>query len=478
MNTTWYYHTWPTTATATATESSTTAESSITAESLTTAESEWDNSICFHRGLYRHLQVALLSVIALTGFLFNTLVVVSIALSKKLHVTQSYFIASLSASDIIRCAVYHPFHAYGLVSCGNWQPTSVVCFIITAVDHICNLQTLLSFPLIAYNRYVLVAKPQGVYKIRYTPLKTVAMVMLSWTVAAIFVVVAIATDADNVHFDIGLGLCGFVRGSWWSRMVTYFELTILLCCFLVSARCYIRIFRYVKLEVHNKCIPTSNQIRSQAMRLKATKSMLLITLSFTIFCAPYFLLLAIDPELSTNAAMAIFSATGLFLSITAVLNPLIYSVKNKPYRQAMKSVMMCRMPHKDIRDSLRRMKKRTTTIRNRIRAANAFDVQPTDATPGGNLENDHPAASEGTKSMGAPPFLRRTNWLSRFSLRGEQTTSVAGIVATTSVKKFTPPEGTSTDTPGPVDFSKGTRISGERSRYILEKQPTYSTFPC
>ncbi len=84
--------------------------------------------------------------------------------------------------------------------------------------------------------------------------------------------------------------------------------------------------------------------------------MMLLTVVYCVCCFPYFCLKALD--LSLTYTSWIHDLVSLLLYSTSVLNPIMYAGRNKPYRQAMKSLLYCKIPDKTLRDSLKRIAER------------------------------------------------------------------------------------------------------------------------
>ena len=67
-----------------------------------------------------------ISFIAVFGSVGNGLVIVSVALSRKLRTATNVYVVSLSATDLLTCLCL-PWHALAVVSVEGWPMDMVVC---------------------------------------------------------------------------------------------------------------------------------------------------------------------------------------------------------------------------------------------------------------------------------------------------------------------------------------------------------------
>lgn len=87
-------------------------------------------------------------------------------------------------------------------------------------------------------------------------------------------------------------------------------------------------------------IKDQRDIKSKRNEWRITKMVLAIFLSFVACYLPITIVKVADPEVECPG-LHIFSYIMLYLS--ACINPIIYVIMNKQYRQAYKTVLMCRV---------------------------------------------------------------------------------------------------------------------------------------
>jgi len=104
---------------------------------------------------YSPLTTALLAIIissvALTTIVGNTLVIAAFATDKKLRLFGNYFILNLAISDLIVGLLIFAYTPYLLIGC--WQLTRVGCLTFLFLDYVVPLASAWNMALISLDRY-------------------------------------------------------------------------------------------------------------------------------------------------------------------------------------------------------------------------------------------------------------------------------------------------------------------------------------
>lgn len=293
-------------------------------------------------------------LLALCGMFLNSLVLLCISLARKLQVTSSFFIANLNASGVILCGVVFPLYILDVNDGSPGRGTTTYCMVHSITCRVCITQILISIAQISYNRYVLMAKSKAVYEKRYNCHRSLFLIATSWVLAAILVGCPLISSHSFIAYSPEIGYCDFGSSN---LVVPYLSLTVFLVCLCLVARCYIKVYRHLRSEMSRlKEIPNSQQIKSKRVRYKATKNMFLLTVTYSTCCFPHFIVQVLRTHF--DVPFQIHLVTNMMLYATPVLNPILYACRNKMYWIAMKAVLSCKMPDRQLRESLKRIEER------------------------------------------------------------------------------------------------------------------------
>ncbi|XP_064633717.1 QRFP-like peptide receptor [Lineus longissimus] len=300
------------------------------------------------------IPIILLLIICITGLILNFLIILATILSKRLQSPTNLFIFSLSLSDLLLCAVPCTFYAYSALY--KDFKSGPFCGIASSVIHICTLQTLFSFPLIAYNRFVLVVRSRQRYLRCYTMFNSITMVLGSWVLAIGVVLIILFLHPLEFDYYPSKRICVNPAST---PAISIMELCTLVLCFTLALRSYIEIYTHLRKATGKATsIPTSNQIRNRKAKVKVTKNMFWVTAVFCVCCLPITVLRVVDMKAKLVASFWHRMFRILFF-ISGVANPLIYAARHQLYKDAIRSILQCKRPDKIYMDSLRRIAKRS-----------------------------------------------------------------------------------------------------------------------
>lgn len=176
-------------------------------------------------------------IIAITGLLLNTMVLLVFALSKKLQITANYFIASLATSGLLLCTLTYPWFAYSLMT-HAWVLPEMLCYMPVLTTHISMLQTVVCIAMISYNRYVLLAKTKDIYQRRYSHTRCIILIIISWSISFVIVLPISSTSFALVEYNPAYHTCDFKSSD---RILPILELVVLVLCLFLIVRCYLKV---------------------------------------------------------------------------------------------------------------------------------------------------------------------------------------------------------------------------------------------
>ena len=101
------------------------------------------------------ITLGLLSLITVSG---NVLVILSVAIFRKLHTIPNMFVVSLATADLIMGSVVIPLGAHLLIA-GEWRLGTNACNAWTSIDILSVTASICTLCMIALDRYVAITMP-------------------------------------------------------------------------------------------------------------------------------------------------------------------------------------------------------------------------------------------------------------------------------------------------------------------------------
>ncbi|XP_072022792.1 olfactory receptor 2T3-like [Amphiura filiformis] len=282
-------------------------------------------------------------VIGLTG---NIAFLIVLACLPHMRTITNFYLGNLAVADItFLCSLsYEVLVAYILSPVVKTVPytSSLGCGLNTAVKYTSHIASVGLIFLVTLERYYGICKPLQ-HRMVVAKGRTCKLVSIAWLVGLFFAALVVPKYASfhskcitwpnkDKYDDMPsmIKSCNTVHPFFniFQAIVLAFPLALVLS---INSVLYIRI-----VQSHN--------VRNQVARL------LIITGTFFFFCCvPEFILRLNGVALTLSEAavgfkmrhVVVWLARGL-TTITAVVNPLIYSVTNQQYRRAFTQVFMCR----------------------------------------------------------------------------------------------------------------------------------------
>lgn len=284
--------------------------------------------------------------VALTAFLGNALLCLSIYKTLGFRAPQNYYIANLAAADMLFAAFCLPFFPAALIK-GKWIFGDTFCQVQGSLIFILVNASLLTMALIAVNRLFKLTKSVNIYRKIYGKRNILLSILLVWVVS-ITLVVAVFSFGDRVfRFHPGKFLCFLDmnenEGVRFYTLGAYVIVTTVV--FPVIIFCYYKVYR--KVKAHFAEIANSGLVR-QASRSFVTEAkitkMLFVTLVAFLVCW--------TPAIITDVFEAFYGQYSLPLQVyfwqivlyasSSAVNPIIYGFMRRELRMAYKQVLTCK----------------------------------------------------------------------------------------------------------------------------------------
>ena len=341
--------------------------------------------------------VAVLPIMIVLGLVGNSLICIAVFKFKRLRKVPNYFIVSLAVADLIVCGGVMPFGMYQQVHGGYWLLGVLSCRIFTSFDVVTATASIWNLCAISIDRYMAVTKPVW-YSTRRTPKTALMGISAAWLLSA-FLATLPAILIEGLYTEDSRYACVPEKDTAFLLMSSTFVFYIPCIITLLFYRKVLKVATShskrrvapstdgeinnsrdnsrVTNEVsavqdmslnssamtRNSVLPgvagnhleprgTGNQELIQnreerhAISLageKKTLTVLLVVLGCFIFCwLPFFIFLT-SQGLCTSCAMTpeAFHAVRWLGWCNSILNPVLYSIFNRDFRNAFKRILIC-----------------------------------------------------------------------------------------------------------------------------------------
>ncbi|MGH0185906.1 UNVERIFIED_CONTAM: hypothetical protein FKN15_019075 [Acipenser sinensis] len=228
---------------------------------------------------------ALLVLVACAG---NLLLILLIALTKKLHSTTNFLIGNLAAADLIMCLFCAPLTATYAFEPRGWLFGSFTCHFVALMQAATVLVAVLSLTAIAVDRYVVVA-----YPIRRRAGRRHCFYLVG-TIWLASLALSTPTSLHTTHLDLrAAGHDMAICEEFWldqERERLIYSCSLLLLSYLVPLSAisisYCAITRHLRKRSVPGAAPSSNRERWARKKHKTFRLLLVSVLSFALSWLP------------------------------------------------------------------------------------------------------------------------------------------------------------------------------------------------
>ena len=327
--------------------------------------------------------LALISlVIALFGFLGNCLVILSVALSRKLRTATNVYVVNLSVADLCTC-LFLPWHMVALLCTEGWPLPDWICAITAAVSIIFVGSSILTLACIALNRLYLITQPKDKYRSFYTLRNLLVTTILTWILPTLTVCLPLAFGIGSLGYDPQYTRCGpqhlteadNLHDMIIASVLYPIPLVIIIYCY---SKIFVHIRRHTKTmsakissansEISSSSFPKSskapptqntsqpnlnNSIAPPAPKPPAQQSSIQKGLSrrqveitknlFYVVCAFIICLTPYSVGLMVPGSDHFVPYAGAILLLNSCVNPIIYQIKHPYFRSTFSAILHCRL---------------------------------------------------------------------------------------------------------------------------------------
>ncbi|PSN35490.1 G-protein coupled receptor moody [Blattella germanica] len=293
-------------------------------------------------------------LIMVVGILGNLLTIVALIRCPRVRNVAAAFIISLCIADFMFCTCVLPFSSSRFIY-GTWIHGDFLCQLFPFLRYGNIGVSLLSIAMITINRYIMITH-HSLYNRIYKKLWIALMIAFCWVLSFGIQLPTLFGIWGKFGIDKNLGTCTIVDSEGRSSKKALFIIAFVIPC-LVIVICYAMIFWVVhrsesRLREHAAVTrpgggtPKTKSKEHREMKTKRnewriTKMVLAIFLSFVVCYLPITIVKVADKDVAYPG----FHVLGyIMLYLSACINPIIYVIMNKQYRQAYKTVLLWRRP--------------------------------------------------------------------------------------------------------------------------------------
>ena len=306
---------------------------------------------------------AIFSAVLISGTLGNCMIIVAVALCKKLQTRTNAFVLSLSVADLLTCLSLFPTIC-ALAGKEGWPLPGFewLCTGGAFLLYICVGVSIYHLAAIAVNRMVVITCTTTLYRKVYSPCKLVVMISVLWVIPTLVMIVPPFLNIGGLGYDYEDTTCSDLDFHPNGDLYNLIQVS---CLYpgplVIIIICYSRTFWHIKKHFKKRhqtiarmstfyrgsdctiTVESSGDIldrdtlkRQKIQEIQITKNLFLVVLVFMLCFTPYALSLFI---LSARRAV-IF--TGAFSVANSAANPLIYALKHPHFKEVLKLVVRCR----------------------------------------------------------------------------------------------------------------------------------------
>ncbi|XP_013911505.1 PREDICTED: 5-hydroxytryptamine receptor 1D [Thamnophis sirtalis] len=344
---------------------------------------DWDEGTLL--GL-KVLLAAVLVLITLATILFNTFVVITIILTRKLHTPANYLIGSLAATDLLVSILVMPISIVYTVT-RLWTFGQVMCDIWLSSDITCCTASILHLCIIALDRYWAITDALE-YTKRRTAGRAAIMIAIVWVLSVCISIPPLFWRQAKAHEELATCTVNTDQISYtiYSTCGAFYIPTVLLVILYgriyVTARSRILkppslygkrfttaqlitgsassslcsvtsnlhegpshpqdspvVINHVRIKVANSVLERKRILA--ARERKATKTLGIILGAFVFCWLPFFVASLLNPICQgacwpLHILMDVFTWLGY---LNSLINPIIYTVFNEDFKQAFQKIM-------------------------------------------------------------------------------------------------------------------------------------------
>lgn len=279
-------------------------------------------------------------ILALTG---NITLCLAIYRCRALRKIQNYYIVALAMSDLLLTVLCLPM-GLAVVILGRWPFGDTPCQIQGILTYFFACFSLLTLTLIAINRYVKMMRTVNIYQKAYTRNYVLLSIMACALFSGVFVIPFALQKFCYHPGKLACFVCKSLNKKEQVLLLAPYSVLIAMT-YPVMAFCYFKVFR--KVHSHFTQIAASNlhedNAKSFAEEVQITKILFAVLIAFVVCWSPAFTIEFLDTlQGEYSLPRQIYLIMPFTGAASSAINPVIYGVMQKRFREAYKKILTCK----------------------------------------------------------------------------------------------------------------------------------------
>ncbi|XP_041457299.1 melatonin receptor type 1B-like [Lytechinus variegatus] len=299
---------------------------------------------------------AVMTVMFVAGTTGNVMVLLAVALSRKLQTSTNTFVVSLSVTDLLASLV-QPLQVAGMLGKDGWPLPEIVCKIVAGVAITCVSCSVITISMIGVNRFVLITRSKEAYQRAFSTKFLAAMIIFSWMYPIVTLVLPqVSGKHGRLGYDPSTRLCIWDFAHPSAKIYVVLAAVMSLTTFNLTLFSYLLIFRHVRnsalitrskssvISRRPSAVVSRKRYRKQ-IELVITRNLLYVICGFFCCVIPYtglFLALPFLEGTWLRLGLHISSYAAVLLVLDSCLNPVIYAWKHPHFKVVFGCMVRCR----------------------------------------------------------------------------------------------------------------------------------------
>ncbi|XP_071949092.1 melatonin receptor type 1B-B-like [Antedon mediterranea] len=320
----------------------------------------------------RVIQVLVLGIFVVTGTFGNTLVILSVILSRRLRTGTNVFVVNLAVTDLAT-VLNLPWNMLAFLSEDEgWPLAPGVCSFASAMAIICIVSSLYTLALIAITRFVVITRSARDYRniCLFRTSSLIGLLVFVWSISIFTALIPRMFGVGQLGYDTRYSTCSWDSSHPKSAVYSFIISAILYPVpFVIIIYCYIRVFTHIRKHVktmksdltasgplehssstNEPTLRTINRSRQASTlhqstrkrlsrtQVEVTKNLFYVVVLYVVCATPYNVCLLLPGDGAIKAT----PYAALFLLCNSCVNPLVYATKHPFFKTVFKSILTCK----------------------------------------------------------------------------------------------------------------------------------------
>lgn len=295
-------------------------------------------------------------VISAVGILGNTVVILTVILSKRLQTRTNFFVVNLALADLLTCLTL-PFQAYSILqdkevdlqhtpTISPFHAFGIVCKAVATLMWLGVGTSIISLALIAVVRLYVITKSRQTYTRVFRCRNLFLLAFLAWLVPFLLLFLPPQFDVGEVGYSHRFRFCSTNSEIKSHDMYSIINgIAIPVPCFVVIVICYTRIYLFVRkvsldvvlmansgpCDVRTPTTPrTTLEIALFRRQVKVAKNLFIVICAFVLCVTPLGITISLPME-----DFDVLPWTFTFFCISCCINPIIYGLKHPQFQEVL-----------------------------------------------------------------------------------------------------------------------------------------------